>query len=82
MEAIISEEAESQISEFGWGEHPEFTTYSDQRLNLAQALIDEDIRAAREQGDELEAIYYEQRMRMLQAERKRRNGAPNSFLLL
>src|SRR5687767_6776048 len=67
-------EPEAQKSDIGWGQHPDFTTFSDFRLELNQALIDDNIRAARERGDEQEVVYHEQQMRMLQAERKRRTG--------
>ena len=65
--------------EHGWREHPDFSTYSDQRLDLAQKLIDENIRWANAAGDPLLATYHEQEMRMVQAERGRRHGGQNSF---
>jgi len=62
----------------GWREHPDFSTFSDLRLDLHQKLIDEDIRWAEKAGDPTRAAYYEQEMRMLQTERGRRNGNGHS----
>jgi hypothetical protein len=61
----------------GWREHPDFSTYSDARLDQAQRLIDENIRWAKQAGDPTLETYNEQEMRMLQAERTRRNGNGN-----
>jgi KaiC/GvpD/RAD55 family RecA-like ATPase len=63
-----------------WREHPDFSTFSDKRLKLHQNLIDEDIRWAEKVGDSVRGTYYEQEMRMLQAERGRRHGASDSLL--
>ena len=37
---------EEASSAAGWREHPDFSTFSDSRLDLHQKLIDEDIRWA------------------------------------
>jgi AAA domain len=61
----------------GWDPHPDYSAFSDARLGLEQGTVEERIRWAREDGDELLAIYLEDRMRLLQAERARRNGQSN-----
>jgi hypothetical protein len=58
----------------GWREHPDFSTYSDARLDQYQKLIDENIRWAKEADDPVLETHNEQEMRMLQAERGRRQG--------
>ena len=65
----------------GWREHPDFSTYSDARLDQAQRLIDENIRWAKQAGDPTLETYNEQEMRMLQAERGRRQGGQNALLV-
>src|SRR5688572_23250870 len=37
----------------GWREHPDFSTFSDSRLDLHQKLIDEDIRWAEKAGSHI-----------------------------
>lgn len=49
----------------GWREHPDFSTYSDARLDQAQRLIDENIRWAKQAGDPTIETYNELEMRML-----------------
>lgn len=61
------------VDEHGWREHPDFSTFSDQRLQLSQELIDENIDWAKKSGDPVLETYYEQEMRLLQAERGRRS---------
>jgi len=51
--------------------HPDFTTFSDERLNLFQGLLQLEID---DLDDGLEKTYREQRMRVLQTERARRQG--------
>jgi RecA-family ATPase len=58
----------------GYEPMPDFTDMSDARLELQQALLDENIKWAEAAGDPLLATYYRQQMRALQAERARRNG--------
>ena len=72
--------AQEQPQHHGWDEHADFSTYSDARLDLEQNLIDEKIRWAREDNDGEREAYYEQQMRMLQAERKRRAGGEQGTL--
>jgi hypothetical protein len=60
-----------------WDLHPDYSTYSDARLNLDQNLVEEKIRWAQEDRDPHRVTYYEQRMRLLQAERMRRNRQSN-----
>lgn len=73
--------AEEQTRHVEWRERPDFSTFSDKRLELHQELIEEDIRWAEKAGDSLRAIYFEQEMRMLQAERGRRRGGQNALLV-
>ena len=54
--------------------HPEFETFSDERLELHQTLIDQKIAWAKEDGDDSAIHWYEIEMSLLQAERARRNG--------
>jgi hypothetical protein len=63
--------------ETGWDPHPDYSSWSDARLNneLEQGIIDDRIAWAKKDGDELLVIYLEDRMRLLQAERGRRNGS-------
>jgi hypothetical protein len=65
----------------GWREHPDFSTFSDARLDQYQKLIDENIRWAKEAGDPVLETHNEQEMRMLQAERGRRQGGKNALLV-
>ena len=59
--------------------HPEFNTFSDERLKLHEALIDQKILWAKEDHDDMAIHWYEIEMAMLQADRARRNGGSNSF---
>src|SRR5262245_59003367 len=54
--------------------HPEFSEYSDARLEQYQAILEEKLRWAKEDGDVMEISWYESEMSLLQAERARRNG--------
>ena len=54
--------------------HPDFATYGDSRLKLAEGLINEEIEAERCSGNRLQTAHMENRMRALQAEKRRRNG--------
>jgi hypothetical protein len=54
--------------------HPDFTTYSDSRLELRQGLIDQKIAWAKEDRDDFAISWYEIEMSLLQAERARRDG--------
>jgi hypothetical protein len=65
------------IHDHGWREHPDFSTFSDERLDLAQKLLDEEIAWAEKAGNPILATYKEQEMRMLQAECSRRSGNGN-----
>ena len=58
----------------GCDPHPDYSTYSDAHLDQEQSIVDERIRWAQEDKDPCRATYYEQRMRLLQTERARRNG--------
>jgi hypothetical protein len=68
-----------QQRDTGWGPHPDYSSYSDAYLDLEQGTVQDKIGWAKEDGDELRAIYFEDRMRLLNAERGRRNGGANSF---
>jgi hypothetical protein len=68
-----------QQRDTGWGPHPDYSSYSDAYLDLEQGTVQDKIEWAKEDSDELRAIYFEDRMRLLNAERARRNGGGNSF---
>jgi hypothetical protein len=68
-----------QQRDTGWGPHPDYSSYSDAYLDLEQGTVQDKIEWAKEDSDELRAIYFEDRMRLLNAERARRNGGANSF---
>ena len=59
--------------------YPNFEEFSDARLDLEQKLVEEKITWADTDGDGLLKSYYENEMRLLQAERARRNGGTNSY---
>jgi putative DNA primase/helicase len=54
--------------------HPEFSEYSDERLNSAQEELEKEIRAAEKSGDALLVAWFSIEMQMLNAERAKRNG--------
>jgi excisionase family DNA binding protein len=65
------------VDDYGWREHPDFSTFSDERLDLAQKLLDEESHGRKKTGNPILATYKEQEMRMLQAERGRRHANGN-----
>src|SRR5262249_1801665 len=60
--------------------HPEFQTFSDERLEIHQTFIDQKIAWSNEDGEDFVKHWYECEMSLLQAERARRNGHSNSLL--
>src|SRR5215475_2425155 len=69
--ASIEDQGESMR---GIKPHPEFETFSDERLELHQTLIDQSIAWAKEDHDDFAVSWYEIEMAMLQKERAKRNG--------
>lgn len=74
-------ESKSPVEESSprFGPHPDFEAFSDDRLKLNQALLQNQIDNA---DDDLEKIYLQQRMRSLRAELRRRQGNPRSPSLI
>jgi AAA domain len=58
----------------GWREHPDFLSLSDDELAAEEAIINDRIKWAVEDGDEERWNWYKLEMRLLNAEKARRNG--------
>ena len=68
-----------QQRETGWREHPDFPSLSDAELAAEEAIINDRIKWAVEDADEERWGWYRDQMRLLNAERARRNGGVNSY---
>src|SRR5215831_17364326 len=68
-----------QQRETGWREHPDFQSLSPAELAAEEAIINDRIKWAVEDADEERWGWYRDQMRLLNAERARRNGGVNSY---
>src|SRR5262245_39591249 len=74
-----TEPGPQQQRETGWREHPEFPSLSDAELAAEEAIINDRIKWAVEDADEERWGWYRDQMRLLNAERARRNRGVNSY---
>src|SRR5215468_5864122 len=63
----------------GWRQHPDFSSLSNAELAAEEAIINDRIKWAVEDADEERWGWYRDQMRLLNAERARRNGGVNSY---
>src|SRR5215468_1113793 len=68
-----------QQRETGWREHPDFPSLSDAELAAEEAIISDRIKWAVEDADNERWGWYRDQLRLLNAEKARRNGGSNSF---
>ena len=68
-----------QQRETGWREHPDFPSLSDAELAAEEAIISDRIKWAVEDADEERWGWYRDQLRLLNAERARRNEEVNSY---
>src|SRR5215510_12655865 len=68
-----------QQRETGWREHPDFPSLSDAELAAEETIISDRIKWAVEDADEERWGWYRDQLRLLNAERARRNEEVNSY---